>query len=870
MASWFRGLCILFVGLLVAGACSDSGASRVALAGGCAINSECNQPLVCAFRTCHDACKSSRDCPDSERCVASDRPFSVCQLPSERDCSYNSQCGTGQVCGVDGQCRDQCSTTRDCVAGQLCVSGTCADPTDLSDGKLPVKSSGDGGVAPTGQPCSYSSECPAPLRCRSGLCAPECLMSVDCPSGARCVDQVCVATPAEGGGTRDAGAGAGCVYNSDCMVPLACKGGVCRYECVADVDCSRGDRCVKGVCVTPGVSVGGGPDAGCIPSTCLQRSKNCGVTDDGCGGAVACGACPAGQTCGGGGIPNVCGKGDCAAKSCQAQGKNCGTVSDGCSLLVDCGTCTSPSSCGGGGQDNVCGCITKEKSCDGKCGTVIDACGVAVTCGGCTAPETCGGAGTANECGCTQTTCAAASAACGFVADGCGGLLDCGGCTTGACGGSGTPNTCGAGKCAPSTCATLGDDCGSVSDGCADKLDCGKCKSPEICGGGAKPNVCACPKTTCAAESKNCGSIPDGCGGSLDCGKCNDPATCGGAGMPNVCGCVATTCDAQKKNCGVISDGCGGLLDCGGCPSPDVCGGSGVPNICAKAERPPSCLGGGTGAGNTCGTSNDDCCASNAVPAGSFNRDGNPTYPATVSAFRLDRYLVSVGRMRAFLNAGQGIRTNPPAPWSGGFPKIPNSGWNPDSNSALLATTADLSAALRCDSYPSWTPDPAQSDNNPITCVNWYEAMAFCAWDNGWLPTEVQLNYAQEGGNEQRYFPWSVPAGSTTIDITYANFVDLPGRPAYVTPVGAKSPKGDGKWGQTDLVGNVFQLAMDVWNSPYTLTTCADCAYLGNLTTARVLRGGSWNQGTVNNAARSYQDATTRWDQAGFRCAHLP
>lgn len=882
MASlWRLSALVLFV-LFVAGACSSDGTSKVQLAGTCSINSDCASPLVCAFSSCHNACRVTGDCPPSERCVASDRPFDVCQLPSEKLCTHNSECPLGQLCGVDGQCRDQCQVDRDCVVGQLCVSGTCADPSDLDGGKLPVKIDGGASVSPTGQPCDYTSECASPLVCRTGLCVYECLADVDCSGGASCVAHACVGAGTVVGPGTDGGIPAGappgygkaCAYNSQCTPPLACRGDRCGYECFADVDCASGDRCVNHNCRTPGTS-SPGTDAGCIPATCLSSSKNCGVIADGCGGTVSCGTCPSGEGCGAGGIANVCAAGTCSAKSCEAQGKNCGLISDDCSLPLDCGTCTAPESCGGGGVANVCGCKPIAGACTGKdCGTVVDSCGTAQSCGACTAPNTCGGAGTPNLCGCAKATCPAGT--CGYIADGCGGVLNCGNCTIGVCGGApaaggaGTPNACGPGACAATTCKTLGENCGVISDGCSGTLSCGSCTAPETCGGGGTANVCGCSKTTCAAQGKNCDTIPDGCGGVLDCGPCQDPQTCGGGGTPNVCGCVPTTCAAQNMNCGTISDACGGLLNCGGCDSPLVCGGSGVPNVCATAERPPSCVGGGEGAGNTCGTSNDDCCGSNLVPAGSFNRDGDPTYPATVTAFRLDRYLVSVGRFRAFVNAGKGTQASPPADWSGGHPKIPNSGWNPAWDQNLAASTSALTTGLTCESYSTWTNAAANSDNNPIVCETWYDAMAFCAWDNGWLSTEVEFNAAQEGENEQRYFPWSVPPGSTTVDITYADFTGIAGSTGHVTPVGAKSPKGDGKYGQTDLVGNVYQWMMDVWNSPYALTTCADCAYFGSNTTDHVIRSGSWDTGPESNSFRTNFGVGTRHDQVGFRCAHLP
>src|SRR5262249_37191737 len=159
------------------------------LAAGCLVNSDCHDPLVCAFRTCHNACVATRDCPKGLRCVASDRPYHVCQLLSERNCTYNTDCFEGQACGVDGQCRDQCNATSDCLAEQACVSGTCADTSELHDGGLTPVVKSD--APSTGQACSYNSQCPARLVCRAGACQLECLSSIDCKSGRECVGNRC-------------------------------------------------------------------------------------------------------------------------------------------------------------------------------------------------------------------------------------------------------------------------------------------------------------------------------------------------------------------------------------------------------------------------------------------------------------------------------------------------------------------------------------------------------------------------------------------------------------------------------------------------------------------------------------------------------
>src|SRR5688572_6142383 len=165
----WRSLAAALVGQALFGGCSDDSTAdklRAAkLAEGCILNTDCTEPLVCAFRRCHDQCEQSRDCPEGSRCMASDRPFHVCQLASEKACTYNSDCPEGQQCAVDGECRDQCASDRDCVTGQVCASGTCADKRELNDaGALtPVV---EAGPQSDGIPCAYSSECPAPFICR--------------------------------------------------------------------------------------------------------------------------------------------------------------------------------------------------------------------------------------------------------------------------------------------------------------------------------------------------------------------------------------------------------------------------------------------------------------------------------------------------------------------------------------------------------------------------------------------------------------------------------------------------------------------------------------------------------------------------------
>ncbi len=102
-------------------------------------------------------------------------------------------------------------------------------------------------------------------------------------------------------------------------------------------------------------------DAASCPSTCAALGASCGaVTDTKCGGVVQCGSCPMGQSCGGGGVHNVCGIGNpdaCVPLTCQQQAITCGGAGDGCGGTVQCGSCTLPKTCGGDpNMPGKCGC----------------------------------------------------------------------------------------------------------------------------------------------------------------------------------------------------------------------------------------------------------------------------------------------------------------------------------------------------------------------------------------------------------------------------------------------------------------------------------------------------------------------------------
>jgi formylglycine-generating enzyme len=234
-----------------------------------------------------------------------------------------------------------------------------------------------------------------------------------------------------------------------------------------------------------------------------------------------------------------------------------------------------------------------------------------------------------------------------------------------------------------------------------------------------------------------------------------------------------------------------------------------------------------------------------------------------------------VGRFRAFVEENHRTQANPPAVGAGTNARVPGSGWQPAWTQSLPTNKAELIASVKCSAnFQLWTDTQGHNENLPMNCVNWYEAMAFCAWDGGYLPTEAQWNYAAAGGDQQRAYPWSSPASSIMIDNSHANYSCLgdtdPGCSiADLGLVGTKAA-GDGRWGQSDLAGNVGEWTLDYTGSY--ANPCNDCA---NLTSTgaglvdRISRSGDFHYAEIQlrPTFRNVFSPTSHYAEQGIRCA---
>jgi formylglycine-generating enzyme required for sulfatase activity len=275
--------------------------------------------------------------------------------------------------------------------------------------------------------------------------------------------------------------------------------------------------------------------------------------------------------------------------------------------------------------------------------------------------------------------------------------------------------------------------------------------------------------------------------------------------------------------------------------------------------------------------------------------------PATVSDFRFDKYLVTVGRFRQFVaawrggyypSAGSGIHTylndghglensGPGAAYETGWDATD---WN--NTTDIDPTTANLTTACNDPKFATWT---ATNENLPIDCLTWYEAYAFCIWDGGFLPSQAEREYAAAGGSQQREYPWGSATPGTACPGTGCDYAiyncEFPSGPAVcsgvanIAPVGYAS-QGVGRWGQVDLAGEVYEWTLDVlqglggFTGHFPTAPCTNCAAtVSNAAEPyRIIGGDDFHDAKAFLVAARNEggDMTVRSYGIGLRCARTP
>ncbi len=244
--------------------------------------------------------------------------------------------------------------------------------------------------------------------------------------------------------------------------------------------------------------------------------------------------------------------------------------------------------------------------------------------------------------------------------------------------------------------------------------------------------------------------------------------------------------------------------------------------------------------------------------------DELPTCKVRLSSFYMDKYELTVGEFKRFVNtkyyqtdAEKGI---PAHVKSNGWDYIKDASWK----------------------NPYFT----QTDNCPVTCVSWNDAIAYCNWrseiegltpcytisnpvdcnffaDGYRLATEAEWEYAAKGGKMSHNYEFS---GSNNID--EVAWYEKNG-PNQTSVVGTKAPN---ELGLYDMTGNVYEYCWDIYEDYYnTGYTSNDprggSSFKSRTYVFRVYRGGCWTYDAKasRNAKRGRNEANFSGSNLGFR-----
>lgn len=222
----------------------------------------------------------------------------------------------------------------------------------------------------------------------------------------------------------------------------------------------------------------------------------------------------------------------------------------------------------------------------------------------------------------------------------------------------------------------------------------------------------------------------------------------------------------------------------------------------------------------TCGSAlachGESCCSRLAVPGGVLAdaRAGQ----VNVQGFMLDKYELTVGRVRAWVEAGR------PVPAADASIGRDSSGRDVHWRAAWKVQSIEKLRGW--ERYDTWR---VNRDDLPKNFLDWFTAAAVCHYAGGRLPNDAEWRYVATGGDENRTFPWG--ADEQTPERAIYNCMgdgDKSCSLADILPVGSR-PLGVGRWGHMDLAGSMFEWTIDAAGGDEVVSRGGGFCYIGGM-----------------------------------------